>query len=146
MPDQTDDRDYPIGKYISNELLMKAARVLQPLAFKLYVVLLVHGGGSTECWPSLTQLATRMNIQIGAIKRGRKELMEAGLLTLRQASDGLEHYILQLPEEKSEREKWRRERRRSKDRAQVIADKLTADNAALLRQIEEEKKALEASS
>ena len=134
MPAKTDDRKYPTGNYISNELLMKAARVLHPLPFKLYMVLLAYCGGSKECWPSLKELADRMNTQIGAITRGKKELIEARMLTLRQGKDGLEHYIVKLPGEEAEKEARRKKRAEDKARTQAIADQRTAEREEFLRQ------------
>ena len=132
MTDRTDDTrggKYPFGS-IRYDVLMKAARLLHPLPFMLYVVLLVRSAGKGACWPSEKELAASMNTQIGAIKRGSAELIKAGFLTMRKGDDGLEHYILTS----SEKEEQRRQRRQDRERTQVLADQRAAEHAELLRQ------------
>ena len=138
LTDRTDDKTigkYPVGS-ISFDLLMKAAHLLNPGPFTLYVALLVRCAGKTECWPSLTDLATSLHTQIGGIKFWRKALIKANLLTLRPGRDGLEHYIVKLPEAQLQR----RQRSQENQRTQRIVEQRAAERDEILRSKTDDRK------
>ncbi len=133
--DDTPGGKYPVGT-INYDLLMKAAHLLNPGPFMLYVALLVRCAGKTECWPAMDDLATSLHTQIGAIKLWRKALIKANLLDLRIGSDGLEHYIVKLPGEELRREKRSQER----ERTQKISEQRAAKRDKDLRSRIDERK------
>ena len=138
LANRTDDKTigkYPVGS-ISFDLLMKAAHLLHPGPFMLYVALLVRCAGKTECWPAMNDLATSMNVKIGAIKLWREQLKKTNLLDLRIGPDGLEHYIVKLPGEELRREKRSQER----ERTQKISEQRAAKRDKDLRSRIDERK------
>ena len=145
LTDRTDDKTigkYPVGS-ISFDLLMKAAHLLHPGPFMLYVALLVRCAGKTECWPAMNDLATSLHTQIGAIKLWREQLKKTNLLDLRIGPDGLEHYIVKLPgagQQRSQREQDRLRTRelsaeRAAERAEIERSKVDVQDTELTRNL-----------
>jgi DNA-binding transcriptional ArsR family regulator len=72
-----------------DDIVLRIAEI-GPAALAVYVVLAQHADGNRECWPRVERIAALLEFSDRTVKRALRTLREAGLLTRKRTSNGVD--------------------------------------------------------